>query len=113
MFTPNNTKEKEIETNNNQNLIDPLTIWLIRISSILIIIFFTGIIIGLPLINCPDKISITKYHPKFKRFIKSIYRNLFKLEKKTFITYKVKLFIFFRKNSLLIKETLLGNINFI
>ena len=50
MFTPNNTEEKEIETNKNQNLIDPLTIWLIRISSILIIIFFTGIIIGLPLI---------------------------------------------------------------
>ena len=55
MFTPNNTKEKEIETNKNQNLIDPLTIWLIRISSILIIIFFTGIIIGLPLI-----IALTK-----------------------------------------------------
>ena len=53
MFTPNNTEEKEIET--NQNLIDPLTIWLIRISSILIIIFFTGIIIGLPLI-----IALTK-----------------------------------------------------
>ena len=55
MFTPNNTEEKEIETNKNQNLIDPLTIWLIRISSILIIIFFTGIIIGLPLI-----IALTK-----------------------------------------------------
>ena len=50
MFTPNNTEEKEIETNKNQNLIDPLTIWLIRISSVLIIIFFTGVIIGLPLI---------------------------------------------------------------
>ena len=55
MFTPNNTEEKEIETSKNQNLIDPLTIWLIRISSILIIIFFTGIIIGLPLI-----IALTK-----------------------------------------------------
>ena len=55
MFTPNNTEEKGIETNKNQTLIDPLTIWLIRISSILIIIFFTGIIIGLPLI-----IAITK-----------------------------------------------------
>ena len=53
MFTPNNTKV--IETNKSQNLIDPLTIWLIRISSILIIIFFTGIIIGLPLI-----IALTK-----------------------------------------------------
>jgi len=55
MFTPNNTEEKKINTNQNQNLIDPLTIWLIRISSILIIIFFTGIIIGLPLI-----IALTK-----------------------------------------------------
>ena len=50
MFTPNNTKGIEIEKNKTQNLIDPLTIWLIRISSILIIIFFTGVIIGLPLI---------------------------------------------------------------
>ena len=55
MFTPNNTEEKEIEINKIQNLIDPLTIWLIRISSILIIIFFTGLIIGLPII-----IALTK-----------------------------------------------------
>ena len=55
MFTPNNTKEIEIKANKNQFLIDPLTIWLIRISSVLIIIFFTGIIIGLPLL-----IAITK-----------------------------------------------------
>ena len=53
MFTPNNANE--IEINKNQHIIDPLTIWLIRISSILIIIFFTGIIIGLPLI-----IALTK-----------------------------------------------------
>ena len=50
MFTSKNSNELEIETNLNKNRIDPLTIWLIRISSILIIIFFTGIIIGLPLI---------------------------------------------------------------
>jgi len=50
MFTSKNSNELEIETNLNNNLIDPLTIWLIRISSILIIIFFTGVIIGLPLI---------------------------------------------------------------
>ena len=55
MFTSNNTKGIEIDTNINQNLIDPLTIWLIRISSILIIIFFTVITIGLPII-----IALTK-----------------------------------------------------
>ena len=55
MFTSNNSKELEIEKNINQNSIDPLTMWLLRISSMLIIIFFAGIIIGLPLI-----IALTK-----------------------------------------------------
>ena len=50
MFNSNNSKELEIKKNINQISIDPLTLWLIRISSIIIIIFFTGIIIGLPLI---------------------------------------------------------------
>ena len=50
MFNSNNSKELEIKSNINQNSIDTLTLWLIRISSILIIIFFTGIIVGLPLI---------------------------------------------------------------
>ncbi len=55
MFSSNNSKDLEIETKINQKLIDPLTIWLIRISSILIILFFTGIVIGIPLI-----ITLTK-----------------------------------------------------
>ena len=50
MFNSNNSKELEIKSNINQNSIDPLTLWLIRISSIIKIIFFTVIIIGLPLI---------------------------------------------------------------
>ena len=50
MFNSNNSEELEIKKNINQNSIDALTLWLIRISSILIIIFFTGIIVGLPLI---------------------------------------------------------------
>ena len=55
MFTSNNSKDQEIEKNINKESIDPLTIWLLRLSSILIIIFFTGIIIGLPLL-----IALTK-----------------------------------------------------
>ena len=78
MFTPNNTEEKEIETNKNQNLIDPLTIWLIRISSILIIIFFTGIIIGLPLIIALTKSQLQNFilhsNDSLKAFIE-IYLN--------------------------------------
>ena len=78
MFTPNNSKELEIETNKNQNSIDPLTKWLIRISSILIIIFFTGIIIGLPLIIALTKSQlqniITNSKDSLKAFIE-IYLN--------------------------------------
>tara|TARA_Y100000589_G_scaffold299238_1_gene308524 strand:- start:1575 stop:1811 length:237 start_codon:yes stop_codon:yes gene_type:complete len=55
MFTSNNSKDQKIEKNINKESIDPLTIWLLRLSSILIIIFFTGIIIGLPLL-----IALTK-----------------------------------------------------
>ena len=61
MFTSKNSNELEIETNLNKNLIDPLTIWLIRISSILIIIFFTGIIIGLPLIIALTKSQLQNF----------------------------------------------------
>tara|TARA_Y100000589_G_C26935373_1_gene540112 strand:- start:454 stop:690 length:237 start_codon:yes stop_codon:yes gene_type:complete len=55
MFTSNNSKDLGIETNINQNSIDPITMWLIRVSSILIIVFFTVIILGVPLI-----ITLTK-----------------------------------------------------
>ena len=55
MFTSNNSKDLGIETNINQNSIDPITMWLIRVSSILIIVFFTVIRLGGPLI-----ITLTK-----------------------------------------------------
>jgi len=71
MFTSNNSKELEIETNINQNLIDPLTIWLIRISSILIITFFTGIIIGLPLIITLTKSQLQNFVLNSKESLKA------------------------------------------
>ena len=71
MFNSNNSKELEIKTNINQNSIDPLTLWLIRISSIIIIIFFTGIIIGLPLIVILTKSQIQNITLNLKETLKA------------------------------------------
>ena len=49
MFATNQTKQPEIELQNNLKTIDPLTIWLIRIACFLIIVVFSGLLLGLPL----------------------------------------------------------------
>ena len=71
MFTSKNAKGLEIDTNLNKNLIDPLTIWLIRISSILIIIFFTGMIVGLPLIIGLTKSQLQNIFLNSKELLKA------------------------------------------
>ena len=49
MFASNQSKQSNNESKNNDKLIDPLTIWLIRIASLLIIVVFSGLLLGLPL----------------------------------------------------------------
>ena len=49
MFASNQTNQPDIKTQNNEKIIDPLTIWLIRIASLLIIIIFSGLLLAVPL----------------------------------------------------------------
>ena len=49
MFATNQAKQPNVELNNNTKILDPLTIWLIRIASLLIIIIFSGLLLGVPL----------------------------------------------------------------
>ena len=49
MFAFNKANQPDIKFQNNEKIIDPLTIWLIRISCLLIIIFFSCLLLGLPL----------------------------------------------------------------
>ena len=49
MFSTNQAKKPDIELKNNAKIIDPLTIWLIRIACLLIIIFFIVLLLGVPL----------------------------------------------------------------
>ena len=49
MFTSNQAKQPVVEMKNNTKIIDPFTIWLIRIACLLIIIVFSGLLLGVPL----------------------------------------------------------------
>ena len=50
MFASNQAKKSDFElNNNNKQIIDPLTIWLIRIVCIIIIFVFSGLLLGIPL----------------------------------------------------------------
>ena len=49
MFATNQAKQPVVELKNNTKIIDPLTIWLIRIACLLIIIVFSGFLFGVPL----------------------------------------------------------------
>tara|TARA_Y100000589_G_C27130227_1_gene620278 strand:- start:744 stop:977 length:234 start_codon:yes stop_codon:yes gene_type:complete len=51
MFSSNQSKESVITSLENIQLIDPFTKWLIRIACIFIIIFFSGIIVSIPIIT--------------------------------------------------------------
>ena len=50
MFATNQAKQPVVELKNNTKIIDPLTIWLIRIACLLIIIVFSGLLLGIPLV---------------------------------------------------------------
>ena len=49
MFATNQAKQPDIELKNNAKIIDPFTIWLIRIACLLIIFVFSGLLLGVPL----------------------------------------------------------------
>ena len=49
MFATNQAKQPVVEIKNNAKIIDPLTMWLIRIACLLIIIVFSGLLLGVPL----------------------------------------------------------------
>ena len=49
MFASNQTQQSDIKLQKNEKNIDALTIWLIRIACLLIIIVFSGLLLGIPL----------------------------------------------------------------
>ena len=71
MFSSNQTKESEIINLDSIKIIDPLTKWLIRIACIFIILFFSVIILGLPIIISFGKSHLDNSLLSFKEFLKT------------------------------------------
>ena len=71
MFSSNQSKESEITNLDNVKIIDPLTKWLIRLACIFIILFFSGIILGVPIIISFGKSQLDNYLFSFKEVLKT------------------------------------------
>ena len=71
MFSSNQSKESEIINLEKIKIIDPFTKWLIRIACIFIIIFFSGIIVGIPILISFGKSQLDNSFVTFKEVLKT------------------------------------------
>ena len=72
MFSSNQSKESEINNLDNIKIIDPFTKWLIRIACIFIILFFSGVFLGIPFIISFGKSQLDNSLISFKEVLKTI-----------------------------------------
>ena len=71
MFSSKQSNESEINKLDNIKIIDPFTKWLIRIACIFIILFFSGIALGIPIIISVGKSLSENYLLSFKEVLKT------------------------------------------
>ena len=72
MFSSNKSKEPIIDNSPNQKIIDAYTLWLIRIACLLIIIFFSGILLGIPILISFGKSQLNNSLLNLKEAIKTL-----------------------------------------
>tara|TARA_Y100000589_G_scaffold315102_1_gene338216 strand:- start:511 stop:747 length:237 start_codon:yes stop_codon:yes gene_type:complete len=72
MFSSSKNKESSIIKSDNEKLIDPFTIWLIRITCLIIIVLFTGILLGLPVLIALGKSQLNSSILDIKEALKTI-----------------------------------------
>ena len=70
MFSTNQSKKSEITYLDKIETIDPFTKWLIRIACLFIILLFSGIILGIPIIISFGKSQLDNYLLSFKDILK-------------------------------------------
>jgi len=72
MFSSNQSKDSEITNLDNIKIIDPFTKWLIRVACIFIILFFSGIILGIPIVISFIKSQLDNSLLSFKEILKTL-----------------------------------------
>ena len=73
MFSSN--QNKEIIQSENRKKDDPLTIWLLRIACLLIIIFFSGLLVSIPILITFVKSQLNNSILNLKEILKSLIEN--------------------------------------
>ena len=76
MFSTNQSKESQVSNLENIKIIDPITKWLIRIACIFIILFFSGIILGIPFIISFGKSQLDNSLFSLKEILKTLIETL-------------------------------------
>ena len=73
MFSSNKKNELDLNQNSSQKFVlDKLTLWLLRLACILIIVFFSGILLGVPILLSLIKTQYLNFSLGLKDSIKSL-----------------------------------------
>ena len=72
MFSSSQGKESEELKAGDNVILDPLTKWLIRITCLVIILFFSGILLGIPVIISFAKSQLNNSILNFKDILKTL-----------------------------------------
>ena len=72
MFTSNTKDNSETNTALETIILDPLTLWLIRIACVLIIILFSGLLLGIPILISLVKSQVDISLLNLKDYLKTL-----------------------------------------
>tara|TARA_B100000900_G_C20600444_1_gene725301 strand:- start:886 stop:1116 length:231 start_codon:yes stop_codon:yes gene_type:complete len=72
MFSSSQKKDSQINQLENKLTFDPLTLWLIRIACFMIIIIFSGILLGLPILISFGKSQLNYSLMSIKEVLKTL-----------------------------------------
>lgn len=75
MFEANNANESNNNKIKSQNILDPFTIWLIRIACLTIILFLSGILLGIPIFLSIAKGQINHLLNDYKDVLRNLIDN--------------------------------------
>ena len=72
MFSSSQKKDSQINQLENKFIFDPFTLWLIRIACFMIIIIFSGILLGLPILISFGKSQLNYSLMSIKEVLKTL-----------------------------------------
>ncbi len=75
MFSSSKNQTTEIINSENEKTLDSLTIWLIRIACIMLIVFFSSLLVSIPILISFSKTQLNNSLLSFKEILKTFLDN--------------------------------------